>query len=402
MRQLAKKILERILRFLAKRVLARYRPFVIAITGSVGKTTTKEMVTAVVKESGSVWASRGNYNTEIGVPLSIFGQRPTSIFGWPINILKATWLAFGAKNKNYPDKLVLEMGADKPGDLKYLTSFAKPNIAIVTKVSPVHAEFFGGLDSTAEEKGQLAKAVDKDGFVILNYDDKKVRAMKEITEAKILFYGLQENAAVKGYGIEINTKGTTFTFDYENERKDVILNNFVGEHFVYAALAAISVGISLGLSFDEIVKGLANARPLPHRLNLIKGIKGSTIIDDTYNASAPSVLEALKVLGKIKGNFRIAILGDMLELGEYSESEHRKVGKRVPESAHLLIVVGEQSKFTAAEALKNGLTKDKVFFARNSAEAIPIIKENLQEKDVVLVKGSRGIRMEEIVEEIRG
>ncbi|MFC1651853.1 UDP-N-acetylmuramoyl-tripeptide--D-alanyl-D-alanine ligase [Patescibacteria group bacterium] len=402
MKQFLKKILERILRFLSKRVLKRYHPFVIAITGSVGKTTTKEAVYTVVKKIGKTWCSELNYNNEIGVPLTILGLKPSSSpFVWFFNLLRGLWLAFGIKGKSYPEKLILEMGADKPGDIKYLTSFVKPNIAIITKISPVHAEFFGDIEFTAKEKKKLVEVLDQDGVAILNADDKRVKIMGENLKSDLIYYGLSDDSKVKASDVQTGIKGTSFVFSYEDKKEKVLLPNLIGEHFAYAALAAIAVGVYLGVDPKEIVNSLKDLKPPPHRLSLVKGQKGSIIIDDTYNASAPSVLEALKVLSKLKGNFRVAVLGDMLELGDYTETEHRRVGAKVAEVAQLLITVGEHAHFISDEALKKGFPKDKIFNTQNKDQALKVLKEHLQKNDVVLIKGSRGIELDKVVEGVR-
>ncbi len=397
-----KKILECLLKFLATRALKRYHPLVIAITGSVGKTTTKDAVYQVVKTTGLVWRSELNYNNEIGVPLTILGLKPSSsLFIWIGNLIKGLWLGFGVKTTKYPEKLVLELGADKPGDLEYLTGFIKPDIAIVTKVSPVHAEFFGDLEITAKEKRKIIENLKKDGAAILNYDDKRVRQMGELLpQNKVIYYGVNDSVSVRGFDVKTGAGGTSFQFSYEGKSYSVKLPQIIGEHFVYSALAAISTGIFLGLDFQTIITELAELQPAPHRLQLLKGIQGTAIIDDTYNASAPSMLEALKVLGKIAGNFRVAVLGDMLELGDYTEGEHRKVGKRAAEVANLLIVVGEYARFIGDEAIKSGLPRDKVIAVKNAEEAEKALREHLQEKDVVLVKGSHAVGLEKIVDDI--
>jgi len=402
MRSLAKKILERILRFLAKRVLRRYHPLVIAITGSVGKTTTKEAVCIVVKGTSRTWYSELNYNNEIGVPLTVLGLRPSSSpFVWFFNLLKGLWLTFGVRVKNYPEKLVLEMAADKPGDIEYLTDFIKPQVAIITNVNPVHAEFFGDIEFTAQEKGKLIGALGREGIAILNADDKRVKKMGENLKGNLIYYGLSKEAQAKASEVETGINGTSFVFEYEGKREKISLPHLIGEHLAYAALAAIAVGIYLGMDFKKIAKSLEGLKPPLHRLNLVKGEKETVVIDDTYNASASSTIEALKVLGKLKGNFRIAVLGDMLELGDYTEREHRRVGKRVPEVAQLLITVGKYAHFIADEAVKNGFPKDKVFNTKNKNEALKVLREHLQENDVVLIKGSRGVELDEVVEGVK-
>ncbi|TES96592.1 hypothetical protein E3J85_01010, partial [Patescibacteria group bacterium] len=266
MRNLAKKILERILRFLAKRVLRRYHPLVIAITGSVGKTTTKEAVCMVVKRTSRTWYSELNYNNEIGVPLTVLGLGPSSSpFVWFFNLLKGLWLTFGVRVKNYPEKLVLEMAADKPGDIEYLTDFIKPQVAIITNVNPVHAEFFGDIEFTAQEKGKLVEALGREGIAILNADDKRVKKMGENSKGNLIYYGLSKEAQVKASEVETGINGTSFVFEYEGKREKISLPHLVGEHFAYAALAAIAVGIYLGMDFKEIAKSLEGLKPPPHR-----------------------------------------------------------------------------------------------------------------------------------------
>ncbi len=401
-----KKTLVFILKILAQATLWRYKPKVIGVTGSVGKTSTKETVYAVLKNKFNVRRSIKNYNNEIGAPLTILGQETggNSLAHWLKIFLIGFFQIFYVRR--YPEILVLEMGADRIGDISYLTGFIKPFIGVITAIGeiPVHVEFFQSAAHLAREKSNLVKSLDKDGWAVLNFDDERVRAMVNKTQAQIFSYGFSENVDLRVSSVEqrlekLSEAGISFKVDFEGSNVPVRLNHILGEHQIYAAAAAIAIGLILKMNLVEIAEGLKDFRAPVGRLNIIKGIKNSWIIDDTYNSSPSSSLAALEVLVKAPGR-KIAAFGDMLELGAFTEEAHRRVGARAAQVVDVLLAVGERAIFMADEAKKQGLPEDKVLHFASSEEAGRVLQDLIREGDVILIKGSQGIRMEKITKEI--
>lgn len=415
MKDILKKLLEKWLRFFAIKILAKYQPQIVAITGSVGKTSTKEAIYAVLAPSFNVRQNIKNYNNEIGIPLTIINAQAAgkSIFGWLVVFLKAAQLLI-VKDKNYPKILVLEMGADHPGDIKYLTEFVPVNVGVVTAVAPVHLEYFKTLDQVAKEKGILIKALAKTGFAILNADDRLVYGMKEKTQAKVITFGLLPQAEVRAGEIAIShnvnyqdvstIQGVSFKLIYQGHTVPVLLPKVLGEHLVYTALAAISVGLAYNLNLHAIIDSLKNFAPPKGRMHIIAGIKHTLIIDDSYNSSPLAARKALYLLSQInlnKHHKKYAVLGDMLELGGITEQAHQETGEAVKEyGADYLVTVGEMSRDIVRGAIKAGMPKDNCFSFKDSLEAGKFLQQRISEGDLILIKGSQGMRMEKAVKEI--
>lgn len=408
--------LEKILRYFAVKALAKFKPRIVGVTGSVGKTSTKEAIYAVLSSKFRVRKNEKNYNNEIGLPLTVLGLETGggSFWKWLAVFLRMIGIVFFSRRKNYPEILVLEMGADRPGDIKYLIDFIRPEIGVVTTVGISHLEFFADMKSIAREKSFLIRALKKEGLAVLNCDDEEVRAMEEQIRSKKIFYGFLEEAEVRAsdiffgyenvkdsYGGDISKiKGISFKLSYEGTTLPVRLLHSVGRPQIYAVLAAAAIGIHFDMNLLEIAESLKNFQAPLGRLNLIDGIKNTVIIEDSYNAAPQSTLAALEILEKIKSRRKIAALGDMLELGEGTEEGHREMGRKVAETADILFAVGEKAKFIADEAEKAGLDKTKIFCYATSIEAKIPIQNMLQEGDVILIKGSQGARMERISKEI--
>jgi UDP-N-acetylmuramoyl-tripeptide--D-alanyl-D-alanine ligase len=347
---------------------------VIGVTGSVGKTTTKELIASVLSRGFRTLKSYGNYNNEIGLPLTLLHLGPEH------------------------ERVVLEMGMYALGEIALLAEIALPAIGVVTCVEPVHLERLGTIEKIAQAKAELVEALPPDGIAVLNYDDERVRAMKDKTKARVFYYGLDPQADLWADDIQSEgLAGVRFRFHYGREVIHARIP-LLGRHSVHTALAAAAVGLVEGLSWGEIMAGLKDTSAQV-RLMAVKGIRDSTILDDTYNASPPSTLAALSVLGELPGR-RIAVLGDMLELGSYEEEGHRKVGRKAVEVASILITVGPRARIIAQEALSCGMPPDKVHSFESREEAAAFLLEILEPGDVVLVKGSRAMRMEEIVKAI--
>lgn len=403
--------LEKILKKMASSVLKKYRPKVVSVTGSVGKTSAKEAIYLVLKGKFRVRRNRKNYNNEIGVPLAIVGISggEGSIFKWLLVFL--TWLKLMIfRQKDYPEILVLEIGADRPGDVKYMTEFIRTDAAVITDVSHSHLEFFKTVEGVAKEKGVLAKELDEKSLAALNADNPHTLKMKEQIRARVVSFGFSEAADMRATDVLINhsngetdgvMRGLSFKLNFKGTSMPMRLNNILARHQIYAALAAAAVGTEFGMNLVEICSALENFNSSPGRMNLLPGVKNTHIIDDTYNASPVSALAALEVLGTAKTGRKIAVLGDMLELGEETEEGHRSVAKKfLAIGGDLFFAVGERMKFAADELRKNKFPEENVFWFQNSPEAAKEVEKIIQSDDVILVKGSQGKRMEKITEEI--
>jgi len=413
-----RKILQKILKILAKLVLKKYKPVVIAITGSVGKTSTKEAIYHVLKShfgEKEVRRNQRNYNNEIGVPLTIFGLETAgrSIFGWLNKFIRIFWMIIF--KVPYPSFLVLEMGADRPGDIKYLVDFVHPKVGVITALGevPVHVEFFEDPQQVAKEKRNLITCLQEGEIAILNYDDEAVRQLGEGIKAKILTYGLKDRADVRATNYDLrlnagdNVSELNFKLEFRGSSVPARLFNVLGVQHLYSALAATAVGIIFNVNLVEISEALKEFQPLPGRMHLIRGIKNSLIIDDSYNAALLSVeaaLDSLEIFGNNppagRQGRKIVVLGDMLEIGEYAPEAHRRVGRKAAAIADLIFTVGPRAKFIAEAAVKYDFDEKKIFQFDVSDEAGKIVQEQIKEGDIILIKGSRAMKMEKIIKEI--
>ncbi len=405
-----KKIIQALLKAIAKIILKKYQPRVIGITGSVGKTSAKEAVYAVISAKFRARRGEKNYNNEIGLPLTIIGASSAgrSVMRWLAVFLRASKIIF-FKDKNYPEILILEMGIDHPGDMEYLLSIAQPEIGILTFIGSVHAEFFGTQEKLRQEKSLLIKNLDKSGYSIINYDNEGARKSIGESKAKVISYGMDEKANLRAQEIKYlfaesaeNPQGVNFKIMHNGAATPVLLPNVMGVNAIYAALSAAAVGIVLGMNMVEISQALKNMVSPKGRMNLLKGIKNTLIIDDTYNSEPQSAMAALRALKMIPAkNKRIAVLGDMLELGRYSEEAHSDLGGYLFKlGINELVIIGERSLDIKQGALKSGMPEDAIFHFARSADAGIFIQERIKAGDVILVKGSQGMRMEKIVKEI--
>ncbi|MBI2451067.1 MAG: UDP-N-acetylmuramoyl-tripeptide--D-alanyl-D-alanine ligase [Parcubacteria group bacterium] len=401
-----KSILRYCLKICSRIILWKYKPKIISITGSVGKTSTKEAIFAVLSSEYNVRKSEKNYNNEIGLPLAILGLESPgkNIFGWLAAFFKA-WKMIIFKVL-FPEILILEMGADRPGDIGYFTSFIKSDVAAVTALGeiPVHVEFYSGPEEVAREKAKLVASLNARGAAILNYDDIAVLAMKEKTSAKIITYGFGQGADLRATDIRFNEEKSgkielNFKLNYAGKVVPIWLPNILAKHQIYASLSAVACGIIFGMNLVKISEALKEFRPPQGRMNLIKGNKNTRIIDDTYNASPDSMAAALEVLGELKGKRKIAVLSDMLELGKYSVEAHQAIGNKALKVSDIIITVGERAKFIAYEA-RSLKPEIKVLEFSTSEEVGKELEKIIESGDLILVKGSQGMRMEKIVEEI--
>lgn len=359
------------LQALARQWRARFDLRVVGITGSVGKTSTKELTHAVLSRRFHTLKSTGNRNNEIGVPLSLLNLRP--------------------EHKH----AVIEMGMYALGDIRLLCDLARPQIGVITMIGPVHLERMGTMEAIVAAKRELIEALPDNGVAVLNRDDDRVMGMVNSTRARIFTYGLNPQADLWADEIEsMGLDGIRFTLHYQGEALTVRVP-LLGRHSVHTALRATAVGLIEGLSWSEIVSGLGGLTS-QLRLVVIPGPKGALLLDDTYNSNPDSALAALNLLEDLSGR-RIAVLGDMLELGDAERQAHQLVGRRAADVADILITVGQRARTIAHEALLVGMDDTRVMMVEEAPDAIPILEAKIKEGDIVLIKGSLGMRMDRIV-----
>ncbi len=408
------RFLEKVLCFMATKVIKKHKPKIVAITGSVGKTTTKDMTWKLLENYFDVRKNIKNYNNEIGVPLTIIGAESggDSIVKWFGVFVK--WLGVMIFRK-YPEILVLEMGADKPDDIKYLTSFVPVDVGVITNIGISHLENFETKKAVAAEKGWLVKSVPVNGLAILNSDDEECQKLASQLKTNVIKCGFDEKATMFGsdvvYGyraVETRSgkkiklvKGVLFKLSYQGKIIPIKLKHALGYPQIYAALNAFAVGEYFKLNKFEAAEALQEFLPPQGRMVLMPGIKNSAIIDDTYNSAPESVKACVETLERINAERKIVVLGDMLELGNEEENAHREIGKMVANlKPDFFIAVGKRMRYAADEYRKNAKDKDLIGCFDSPTEAMIFIQHTLKEGDVVLVKGSQGMRMEKVVEEI--
>src|SRR6476646_855647 len=345
---------------------------VIGITGSVGKSTTKEMVFEVLSTRYRTLKSPGNLNNEIGLPL--------------------TMLRLSAGHQ----RAIFEMGFYVPGEIAFLCDIALPQIGIVANIGTVHAERAGSQEAIARGKAELVQSLPPapEGVAILNFDDPWVRQMEEKTKAHVFFYGLSREANlwadnVVGLGLE----GIRFRLHYQGETLHVRIP-LIGRHSVHTALRAAAVGLVEGMNWQEILEGL-NQGHTQLRLAVVRSQTGALLLDDTYNASPESMLAALNLLDELEGR-KVAVLGDMLELGPYERGGHEMVGLRAAQVANVLLTLGERAHMIAEAARRAGMKKSSVIEFNEFEPLIDWLRTNLTKEDAVLIKGSHGLRMDRI------
>ena len=430
-------ILKKILRKCARAIVWNYRPEIVAVTGSVGKTSAKDAIFAVLsnkgesslseKERWSVRKSKGNFNNEIGTPLNIIGEwsdedlklisrdtpaktkRVQKALFWVRVLSTAIAHVVVPRKKRYPQVLILEYGADRPGDIKYLLGLARPKIGVVTAIGemPSHLEYYEDVEAVAREKGRLIESIPAGGWAIVNHDDELVLAMKEKTRARVKTFGFDEAADVRisqfeNRSVDGRPEGIAFKIEHEGSFVPVTVKNVFGRAQAYSIAAAFAVGIAFGLNLVEIAELIERYYvPAKRRMNLVEGIKGCWIIDDSYNAAPLSVKEALTTVKDLQAERKIAVLGDMLELGKLSIEAHESIGKMILGTVDELFTAGPRGKFIAEAAMKNGMARGRIHIFDTVDELLPEIQKVVQKGDLVLVKASRGMALDRVVEEIR-
>ncbi len=400
-----------ILRILTKRALARYKPVVVGITGSVGKTSTKEAIFTVLHRNFFVAKSDANTNNEIGVPCAVLNIEPSGTRDrhatWQsrrrflIGILRSIVLAYGPRRKYFPKILILELGADKPGDMAYLSELLKPQVAVITAVGevPAHVEFYENPEAVAKEKALILAYVGAGGFAALGADDPIVLAMKEKVRGPVMTFGFSPDADLRAsdlayYMQDNHIAGLSFKVHKGETFVPIRVPGLIAPHQIQSILAAAAVGLHFGMNLVELGNTLESYQAPGHRVELLAGINGSTLLDDTYNASplsAHAALEALHEFGTALHKRRIAVLGDMKELGEYAKQAHEELGQFAARKVDCLFTIGELGKLIPGAAQR---------FDTN-ATALEFLKSFIKDGDVVLIKGSHAMHMLDLVDALR-
>jgi UDP-N-acetylmuramoyl-tripeptide--D-alanyl-D-alanine ligase len=411
MKRLFKKIIVWILTMEARMVLRKHAPKIVAVTGSVGKTSAKDAIFSVLNGFLDVRKNEKSFNSEIGVPLTILGLANAwvSPLGWVRNIILGLKPLFDTA---YPKWLVLEVGADHPGDIAAITKWMKPDIAVITRFAevPVHVEAFDSPEAVYREKMHLAEALPENGLLVYNADDELVAGFCRKIKRRNTTFGFSFDADVRASHAEVDYEdrgdipvpvGTVFRIDNAGSSVPIRVQGALGAQHVYPALTAAAVALSLEQNMIKIAESLVGHQPPPGRMRVLEGKNGSTLIDDTYNASPVAVAEALKTLASIQTpGKKIAVLADMMELGPYSAAEHKAVGKQAANIADMLVLVGARMRYAGEAAKACGMPEDKIKMFETAVAAADFLEEHLQKGDVALVKGSQSMRMERAVERL--
>jgi UDP-N-acetylmuramoyl-tripeptide--D-alanyl-D-alanine ligase len=349
---------------------------VIGITGSNGKTTTKEMLAAILLKNGPVLKNEGNLNNHIGVPLTLF------------------------KLNDRHRTAIIEMGMSGLGEIEMLTKLVMPSVGVITNIGQAHIGFLGSTDTVARAKGELLQGLASHGTAVLNADDRYFETLRGKFPGRTISFGIEHSADVRARNIVQETGATAFTLHADDRALTVRLRT-VGRHNVYNALAAAAAAIALDLSLETVKEGLEDFRPVSLRSELLER-KGVTIVADCYNANPGSMQAALEMLASLRRGDRklIAVLGDMLELGEAGPDAHRAVGRSVAGlGIDLLVTVGPLSAHMAEGARAAGMARERIVDAGTTSRAAAVLREGAKPGDTVLIKGSRGMKMEKLLEE---
>jgi len=395
MKNFLKNLVRFVLKVLAKRRLKSFNGKIIAVTGSVGKTSTKDAIFTVLNTRHKVKRSLKSLNTDFGLLLTILDVETgwSSAFKWSWLLLKA---AYFSMHKDCSEIMVLEFGVDKPGDMDFLTSIVKPDIAVMTNIAPVHlAEGqFENVGAIAEEKGKLISALKEGGAAILNIDNPFIDSLGSKCEGKkVITFGENEKADYRAQNIKLSLEGIDFALE-KNGEKFKIHSAILGEYQAMVLLPAIICGELFGFKTEETIAALDKYILPPGRMSVIEGVKETTILDSSYNCSPESLKRALGILKKVGEKRRkVAVLGNMNELGAQSQKLHEAIGEMLPEYVDLLITVGSEAAIFGEK-----MDKKQAFETKNAQEAIELFKKKIQKDDLILVKGSQNnVRLERFV-----
>lgn len=393
-----KSLLRSLFRILAKRTLKKYHPRIIAVAGSVGKTATKDAIAAGLSSlSGGVRKTQGSFNAEIGVPVTIIagGKARQGIGQWGKLLLRAIGQLL--VRRPFPGTMVLEMGADKPGDLRELLTIAQPQVGVLTSAAPEHMEFFGDMKAVIAEESLIVRTLPSDGIAIVNADDERCLEILPQLKTTVLTYGWNPDA-------DIRAEHATTTYDHNNLPSGMVvkiavegsvvpvaLPGVIGRHQVLPLLATVAVAKAVGLPISEVMQNMSAYQPPPGRMRLLRGKQRSVILDDSYNASPEAMEAAIRTLSEMNVPGRkIAIIGQMSELGTQTNEWHEKIGQMfVPKSVSVLVTVGPLAELIGTTAISVGFPITKHYNVADAESAAALVQEMLAPGDIVLCKGSR-------------
>lgn len=348
---------------------------VIGVTGSVGKTSTKDLIASVVSERFDTLKTKGNYNNHIGLPLTL---------------LELT----------NQQAAVVEMGMNHLGEISVLSNIANPTIAVITNIGTAHIGLLGSKQNILKAKLEILEGLKSDGLIILNNDDELLNSVSNEIKHQVFTYGIENKSDLNAYNIKLSEEDSTFNLKI-NQKEYEIYVPMAGKHFVYNALCAIAVGLNLNIDMEKIMNGIKKFRPSKLRMDIQEIKENIKIINDTYNASYDSVKSVLEVLNNMKANRKIAVLGDILELGEHAQNIHELIGLQVVKNKiDILITFGKNSKYIASKAMECGMKKQNIFSFYNIEELIAKIKQIANSGDIILLKASRGMGLDKVVENI--
>lgn len=401
-----KKIIMVLLRLVSQAILWRHKPIVIAITGSVGKTTTKDIVAHGLSSVTDVAKSQKNFNTDFGVPLSIIeGENPKGkVIAWLNVILKGITVFI---KSDYHKVLVLEVGTRFPGDIKRIAKWLRPNISIITHIPevPVHIEFFESREHIVDEKSMLAKYTRAGGTIILNRDSQYVYQIAQNSNHPVLSIGFDAGSDIRAGNIKriiINGEyGMQFTVSCRDKIFPVTVPGFIANHQIYGVLFALATAEVLGYDIEQVAMAMQTLPATPGRLRPLVGINNTLLLDDSYNASPAAMEAAIETLQLIDvpGN-KIAVLGDMFDLGKMTMDVHTGIGAMLKDNTDYAFLVGPRMEYAYNSAIKSKYPKTKIFHVEKPIDVLPLLLKVLKPGDAVLVKGSQGIRMERLVVEL--
>lgn len=404
MKEFLRSIILKLLTLEARAVLKRYRPKIILVTGSVGKTSSKDAIFTALKREVFVRKSEKSFNSDIGVPLTILGLPNgwSNIFAWLSNLLRGLFLVLVATP--YPKWLVIEVGADRPGDISESLSWLKPDVVVTTRFPdiPVHVEFYESPEEVFKEELHPLSLLTTNGIAVLNYDDERTMSAPLPQGVTRITYGFKKGADVRALRYRATSRkgavsGISFEVTYNEEKQRVVLPKVIGHGHAYAVLAGIAGALATGVSLEAASSSFEGHATPPGRLRIIEGAKGAAILDDSYNSSPVAAEEALNALSSVPcTGKRIAVLGDMLELGVYSTKEHERIGEYVVGTADVLVAVGVRSRAIAEGAKKKGMQEVRVHTFDRTLDTTSFLLPLIEAGDVVLIKGSQGMRMERI------
>ena len=368
----------KVLQDIAKYKRSLYDIPVIGITGSVGKTSTKDIIASVISKKYNTLKTLGNYNNQIGLPLTVL------------------------RLKDH-EAMVIEMGMNQKGEISNLTKIAKPTVAVITNVGTAHIGNLGSRENILNAKLEILDGLQENGTLVINNDNDLLNKWNEENinkNFKVLTFGMENKSDIMPYDIVLSENGSTYKIDIDGMTYNVNVS-VGGNHFVLNSLCAIAIGRLFNIEMQDILKGIEKFELTKRRMQIEKNKEGITIINDCYNANYDSMKAAIEYLGKINANKKIAVLGDMLELGEFSKELHKKVGEEVVKNKiDILITVGNLAKEIAKEAIERGMKEKDIFICNNNDEAASLIKQQASKGDAILLKASNGLNFQEIFNKI--